>query len=396
MNIAEAIRIALRSLWANKLRSVLTLLGVVIGIAAVIAVVTFVSGIQDYVATKIFNLGADVFIVAKMSPIETNVEHFLLAEKRKNFTLEDYQAVLEACRHCDYIGAMARGSGRVKHNEQSISDTTIQGITPSVASILDTDLTNGRMLNDGDLNNRLQVAVVGTDIVEHLLGDDRTEQIVILLSRTEDVPLVQSELQQVFQRDRLDLELRSWDQLAVFHNQVVGLFGRELGIIRLIVGTIVILGISNVIGMALLERRFELATFRALGVRARKIGVLLMTESLLIGLLGAGGGVLLGVLVTLLLAPSLTANAATSNGFKPKPNPEWCQPGYRCLQIDDYAHMTTIKINLEEEVAKLKAGNRHFGFGCAIGPGLGLVVDENLKAHLVPNVGATCGLAVKF
>ena len=54
MNIAEAIRIALRSLWANKLRSVLTLLGVVIGIAAVIAVVTFVSGIQDYVADKDF------------------------------------------------------------------------------------------------------------------------------------------------------------------------------------------------------------------------------------------------------------------------------------------------------------------------------------------------------
>ena len=170
MNIAEAIRIALRSLWANKLRSVLTLLGVVIGIAAVIAVVTFVSGIQDYVATKIFNLGADVFIIAKMSPIETNVEHFLVAEKRKNLKLEDYQAVLEACHHCEYVGAMARGSGKVKHNEQSISDTTIQGITPSVASILDTDLTYGRMLNDTDLNNHLQVAVVGTDIVEHLLG----------------------------------------------------------------------------------------------------------------------------------------------------------------------------------------------------------------------------------
>ena len=151
MNIAEAIRIALRSLWANKLRSVLTLLGVVIGIAAVIAVVTFVSGIQDYVATKIFNLGADVFIIAKMSPVETNVEHFLVAEKRKNLKLEDYQAVLEACSHCQYVGAMARGSGKVKHNEQSISDTTIQGITPSVASILDTDLTYGRMLNDTDL-----------------------------------------------------------------------------------------------------------------------------------------------------------------------------------------------------------------------------------------------------
>ncbi len=170
MNTAEAIRIALRSLWANKLRSVLTLLGVVIGIAAVIAVVTFVSGIQDYVATKIFNLGADVFIIGKMSPVETNVEHLLIAEKRKNLVLDDYQAVLEACRHCEYVGAVMRGSGKVKHNEQSISDTTIQGITPSIASILDTDLTYGRMLNDTDLDNHLQVAVVGTDIVEHLLG----------------------------------------------------------------------------------------------------------------------------------------------------------------------------------------------------------------------------------
>ena len=67
MHTLEAIRIALQSLWANKLRSVLTLLGVVIGVAAVIAVVTFVSGINDYVAQKIFNLGADVFIISKMS-----------------------------------------------------------------------------------------------------------------------------------------------------------------------------------------------------------------------------------------------------------------------------------------------------------------------------------------
>src|ERR1700752_1816590 len=97
MHFAESIRIALRSLWANKLRSVLTLLGVVIGVAAVIAVVTFVSGINDYVAKKIFNLGADVFIAAKMSAVETNVDHFLEAEKSKNLEMEDYQAVVDAC-----------------------------------------------------------------------------------------------------------------------------------------------------------------------------------------------------------------------------------------------------------------------------------------------------------
>jgi putative ABC transport system permease protein len=170
MNTLEAIRIALQSLWANKLRSVLTLLGVVIGVAAVIAVVTFVSGINDYVAHKIFNLGADVFIVSKMSAVETNVDHFLAAEKRKNLILEDYQAVADACRDCEYVGAVLRGTGKVKHAEQSISDTTIQGSTPSMATILDTDLTSGRMLNETDLNNRTPVAVVGTDIVEHLMA----------------------------------------------------------------------------------------------------------------------------------------------------------------------------------------------------------------------------------
>src|SRR5271156_3170677 len=99
MNIAEAIRIALRSLWANKLRSVLTLLGVVIGIAAVIAVVTFVSGIQDYVATKIFNGGAVFFMTGKRSPVETNVELSVVAKKPKTLGREDYGAARDACRH---------------------------------------------------------------------------------------------------------------------------------------------------------------------------------------------------------------------------------------------------------------------------------------------------------
>ena len=83
MNIAESIRVALLSLWANKLRSVLTLLGVVIGVAAVIAVVTFVNGINGYVAEKIFNLGANVFIVSKTPNVITDVDQFIEGQKRK-------------------------------------------------------------------------------------------------------------------------------------------------------------------------------------------------------------------------------------------------------------------------------------------------------------------------
>ena len=132
---------------------------------------------------------------------------------------------------------------------------------------------------------------------EQLLLDNRIEQIVLLVRRTEDVPVVRAELESVFQRESSNVEMRSWDQLAVFHNQVVGLFGRELSIIRLIIGTIVLLGIGNVIGMSIMERNLELATLRALGLRARVIVALLMMESLLTGLIGAAIGAALGIAV---------------------------------------------------------------------------------------------------
>ncbi len=97
MTIVEAIRIALLSLWANKLRSVLTLLGVVIGIASVIAVVTFVNGINGYVAEKIFNLGANSFIVSKQPNVVTDVDEFIEDSKHKDLTMDEYRAVAEGC-----------------------------------------------------------------------------------------------------------------------------------------------------------------------------------------------------------------------------------------------------------------------------------------------------------
>jgi hypothetical protein len=113
-------------------------------------------------------------------------------------------------------------------------------------------------------------------------------------------------------------------------------------------------------------------------------------------------GILRSVAFILCLVLSQSAFAATSSGFRPKPQPADCPRNadgtwkYRCLEIDDYARMTEIKIDLQEEVKKLKASSRHFGFGCAVGPTIGVTVDENLKAHVVPSVGATCGMAVKF
>jgi putative ABC transport system permease protein len=137
--------------------------------------------------------------------------------------------------------------------------------------------------------------------VHELLFDDRTEAILVLLDATEHVEEVRRRMAEEFARAGLDLETRSWRDLALFHNQVVGLFGRELDVIRIIIATIVILGIGNTIGMSILERRVELATLRALGLRRGVVARLLLTEALLTGLLGALLGIGLGWMATRLI-----------------------------------------------------------------------------------------------
>jgi len=356
MHLAESIRIALRSLWANKLRSVLTLLGVVIGVAAVIAVVTFVSGIQDYVATKVFNLGADVFIIFKFSPITTNIDHILEGEKRKELTMEDYQAVVESCRHCQLVAASTRNdSGHVKYGGQSISDTMILGITPAMATIRDIDLAAGRMLNDTDLNNRSAVVVVGNDIVEHLMPgtDPLGKEIhvegwtyqVIGVAKKKGTTLGQSAdnfvmmpitsclkqfgshnsnwriwgkaagagvpLSEAVDEARIALRARRHDRpgeddsfdietnaslLGIWTDLSNTFFMATIGIaaVSLVVGGIVIM---NIMLVSVTERTREIGIRKALGARREDVLLQFLIEAVILALIGGILGVLLGVTV---------------------------------------------------------------------------------------------------
>ncbi|HET8824123.1 MAG TPA: ABC transporter permease [Terriglobales bacterium] len=171
MNIGEAMRIALQSLWANKLRSVLTLLGVVIGVSSVIAVVTFVNGINGYVAEKVFNLGADVFIANKQKNVITNFDDYMAGQKRKNLQLDDYEAVRDQCTECKVVGAsLYKFNGVVKFSQQSSSDTQVRGWTPSMGRIYDLDVVNGRNITEADERSSSQAVVIGHDILENLVG----------------------------------------------------------------------------------------------------------------------------------------------------------------------------------------------------------------------------------
>jgi putative ABC transport system permease protein len=119
MHLTEAVSIATSSLWAHKLRSVLTLIGVVIGVTSVIAVVSLINGANQYVATRVFRLGADVFGLSKQPSIITNVDDFLEFQKRKRITYEGYEAVREFCQSCKEVGR--RWVGACKPRSELVS-----------------------------------------------------------------------------------------------------------------------------------------------------------------------------------------------------------------------------------------------------------------------------------
>ncbi len=97
MHYTEAFKLALQSLWANKLRSILTLIGVVMGVASVIMVITLVNGANKYVSTKLSGYGADVFTVSRESAVIFSAEDYFRYQKRKIVRFEDYQAIRDEC-----------------------------------------------------------------------------------------------------------------------------------------------------------------------------------------------------------------------------------------------------------------------------------------------------------
>ena len=100
MHFVESLKLALQSLWANKLRSILTLLGMVIGVASVITVVTLTNGAKGFVTNKINTYGASVITVTKMPETFITLDEYLAFQKRRDITYDDYRAVLSDCKHC--------------------------------------------------------------------------------------------------------------------------------------------------------------------------------------------------------------------------------------------------------------------------------------------------------
>ena len=171
MPFTEAITLAFASLRANKLRSFLTVLGILIGVSSVIAVVAITEGLDGYMSDKVLQLGSRSFSVQKMPDIITSREMWLEMNKRKNIELQDVEVVERACEACTEVGAMMATSGSAKHGRVSQKNVRIMGITENFSRIGSIrDLIAGRQLVQDDVEQARPSVVVGTDLTEAFFG----------------------------------------------------------------------------------------------------------------------------------------------------------------------------------------------------------------------------------
>jgi putative ABC transport system permease protein len=171
MPFREAVAIAVSSLRANKLRSFLTVLGILIGVASVIAVVAITEGLDRYMSDKVLALGSRSFSIQRMPEIITSHEQWLEMRKRKNLELLDLEAVRRACDRCREVGAMVSTSGTAKRGRVKQNNVQIMGITENYARIgAVRDLIAGRPLIPSDVDQARPVAVIGSDLRDAFFG----------------------------------------------------------------------------------------------------------------------------------------------------------------------------------------------------------------------------------
>ena len=171
MPFSEAIEVALQSLRAHKLRSFLTVLGILIGVSSVIAVVAITEGLDRYMSDKVLELGTRAFRVQQMPDIITSHEQWREMMKRKRVTMDDVGAVRRACSLCSDIGALIATGGSVKRGRTLQKNVRIMGITENVSRIgAIRELEAGRHLVPQDIEQDRMVAVVGTDLVDAFFG----------------------------------------------------------------------------------------------------------------------------------------------------------------------------------------------------------------------------------
>ena len=166
VSLKEPMLIALETLRTHKLRSFLTLLGVILSVSTLIIVVSMVEGTNRYVADKIANFGSNVFLVTRF-PITTSQEQFVkLQRTNKNVTWDDYEYVRDNMTLAKAVGLEARRNGTVKYKTETIEDIQVRGVTANMGEIDVEEPEFGRYITGPDNEHRSNVTMIGTDVAK--------------------------------------------------------------------------------------------------------------------------------------------------------------------------------------------------------------------------------------
>src|SRR5579863_9202476 len=362
MQLIEAFRLALQALWANKLRSILTLIGVVMGVASVIMVITLVNGANRYVSTKISGYGADVIDVSRMPGVIFSAQDYFRYQKRKIIRMEDYEAVRDGCAQCSEVGATLQKSTNVVYNGHSSDNSQVHGDTWNMLPLTNIDIALGRGFTPADDDHSTHDAIVGYDIVDNLMGEgdpigkeirvdgipytivgvgDRQGKtlgqsqdnwVAVPISTYQEIngyndsvdiysraggsaqTMEQAEDQvRVLMRTRRhvapgqpdDFDLETNDTFLDIWKQISSLFAwvvLGLASIALVVGGVVIM---NIMLVSVTERTREIGVRKALGAKQRDVLTQFLIESASLAMVGGAigvlGGILVGKLITLVV-----------------------------------------------------------------------------------------------
>jgi putative ABC transport system permease protein len=166
VDIGDNLRLAGSAIAAHKLRATLTILGLTMGVATLMTVMTIVQGANTYVEQKIANLGTNVFRVSKTPFAVTDFNVYVKALKYKNIYPDDLAAVSERCRSCEYVGASASGTLSVQYQNKQVDDTTIFGYTPNMADIDTRTVDEGRYFTPTEDRRAQYLCLIGASLAD--------------------------------------------------------------------------------------------------------------------------------------------------------------------------------------------------------------------------------------
>jgi putative ABC transport system permease protein len=355
VTFTETLKLALDSLRAHKLRSFLTLLGVILAVATLVSVMSVIAGLNKYIEDKVADLGANTFVIDRFGII-TSMDAYVKAQKRPLITLEEF----ERFRDSSQLAKQVAGYDRQPQNSLSrsgdkvLENTSVIGITSNYAEIENLTIAQGRFITPADEEHRSEVTFIGADLAEKFFPNvDPIGKIVRSENHTYEVIGVGGRIGSALGRSKdnymllpLSTYLKGWhkpsDSLAVFvqvpnaesmqsaeeearmlfrawrhipynsddnfailgsdsimavWHQLTGnlaFVAMALVSVFLVVGGIVIM---NIMLASVTERTREIGLRRSLGARKQHILLQFVTES---ALLAAAGG-LIGIFVATLI-----------------------------------------------------------------------------------------------